>query len=227
MLNSKTPKPSTDAPADFDFGEQAKTFDGHVRSHLPWYELTTDLVKHLVRAYLPEGGRVIDIGASNGNIARALSKVLEERGADMLSIDRQPEMIERFSGPGTALCERVQDVDLPSADVIISHLSLMFLPPADRGPVLAKLQNRLKPGGVLLAFERVIAPSSYIGHAIERAAIAAKLEAGMPPSDIVAKKTALLGVQRPLQYETFAGWTPIFRYGAFAGFAWERPSSLI
>ena len=51
-------------PRDWTFQnkEVADKFDYHVREQLPWYEIATGLVAHIVRHYLPENGLMYDIG---------------------------------------------------------------------------------------------------------------------------------------------------------------------
>lgn len=61
-------------PRDWTFKTSgvANHFDRHVREQLPWYELTTGVIAHVARHYIPEGGLVYDIGASTGNVATVL-----------------------------------------------------------------------------------------------------------------------------------------------------------
>ncbi|WP_321900045.1 hypothetical protein, partial [Paraburkholderia heleia] len=43
----------------------------HVHEQLPWYDLATETVVHFARHYIPNGGRVYDIGCATGNVGRA------------------------------------------------------------------------------------------------------------------------------------------------------------
>ena len=54
----------------FESRDVADKFDKHVREQLPWYDMITDAVVYITRNYLTEGNRVVDIGASTGNLSR-------------------------------------------------------------------------------------------------------------------------------------------------------------
>src|SRR5436309_2991839 len=77
----------------------AKHFDQHVREQLPWYDTATQAVAHFGRHYIPNGGRVYDIGASTGNMGNALRETLKQRAADFTAIDQSVEMAAEYQGP--------------------------------------------------------------------------------------------------------------------------------
>ena len=88
----------------FQSKEVADGFDSHVREQLPWYDLATFSVAHIARHYIPEGGTVLDLGASTGNIGRAISETLEDRNANLIAIDRSKEMCDLYEGAGKIEC---------------------------------------------------------------------------------------------------------------------------
>ena len=106
----------------------ADGFDAHVREQLPWYDLATDCVTHIVRHYLPESGLVYDIGASTGNIGRAIAPILEDRKATLIAIEESEEMAAKYDAPGTVECMDAYQVAYQPFDVAICFLVLMFLP---------------------------------------------------------------------------------------------------
>ena len=61
-------------PRDWTFKKFsiAKGFDRHVREQLPWYDLATGIVRHIVRHYLNRGGLVYDIGANGQLLGQGL-----------------------------------------------------------------------------------------------------------------------------------------------------------
>ena len=89
-------------PSDWTFRTPAvaAAFDAHVRESLPWYDFVTGAVAHFARAYIPKGGYVIDVGASTGNIGRALAPTLDQRNAYLLPIDNSEDMAKIYAGPG-------------------------------------------------------------------------------------------------------------------------------
>jgi tRNA (cmo5U34)-methyltransferase len=202
----------------------AEGFDVHVREQLPWYELATGAVVHIARHYIPPRGLVYDIGASTGNIGRAIENVLDERRAELVSIEASAEMAARYTGPqaGRLLRADALSVEFRPFDLAILFLTLMFVPPADRAAFMQRLRGLVNPGGAIVVVDRVQALSGYPATVLSRLSWAGKLAAGVTPADIVAKELSLGGVQRPVTCEALAGpaveW---FRFGDFAGWLIE------
>ena len=94
--------PSFAIPTHWTFRDQqvAAGFDRHVREQLPWYELATGAVAHVARHYVPEFGTVYDLGASTGNIGRALAPTLTARKAKLIPVESSQEMACLYAGPG-------------------------------------------------------------------------------------------------------------------------------
>ena len=67
-----------DKRQDWTFQGFAPEFDAHVREQLPWYGMATESVALIARHYIPRRGLVYDLGASTGNVGRALSSTLTE-----------------------------------------------------------------------------------------------------------------------------------------------------
>jgi tRNA (cmo5U34)-methyltransferase len=115
----------------------AKAFDSHVREQLPWYDLATGVVAHVARSYIRDDGFVIDVGASTGNIGRALRATLATRRADLVAIDSQDSMKGVYDAPGIFQVADAVTFDFTSfqrrgktrnPDVIVCFLSMMFVP---------------------------------------------------------------------------------------------------
>ena len=181
-------------PAEWTFKtpEVAQAFDRHVREQLPWYDLATGIVAHVGRHYVPEGGTVVDIGASTGNVGRALAKTLDVRRSRLIAIDNAEDMRSVYAGPGEFVVSdaRAFDYAAVAPDLIVAFLVLMFVPVTDRAALLAKLKASVRPGGAVLIFDKL---------------------------------ASLAGIQRPTTEADFEGFAPIFRFGDFAGFLFEKP----
>lgn len=214
-------------PAEWTFKskEIAEGFDAHVREQLPWYDLATEAVAHVVRHYLPEGGLVYDIGASTGNIGRSLTKVLEARNARLVAVEESAEMTKAYVGPGNVILARAQDMNWEPFDVGVLFLSLMFVPVADRQILLWKLCHRLRLGGALVVVDKLETPAGYIGTVMRRLTMSWKVSSGADPAAIVAKELSLGGVQRPIELRSLLpkGFEarPFFLFGEFAGWLVE------
>jgi tRNA (cmo5U34)-methyltransferase len=218
-----------DIPKDWTFKTSAVVdqFDRHVREQLPWYELATGLTAHVVRHYLTENGLVYDIGASTGNIEKSLDGILEKRMANFIPIDNSQAMAEKYSGKSQLIVSDALDYEYADFDVAILFLVLQFMSIANRKKLLEKLVSKVKPGGAIIVFDKMLVEGGYFATVMRRATIAGKLSSGTPAEEIIAKELSIGGVQRPLPEEYFDSINlnakEIFRFGEFAGFLIERP----
>lgn len=207
----------------FDDPAVADGFDDHVREQLPWYDLVTDGLTQIGRHYIGNGGRVYDIGASTGNVGRALAPILRDRSAEFVAIEESPEMASRYRGPGELVVGSVEDFEFSDFDLTVAMLALMFLRPSDVPTLIERLVSHIAPGGALVIVERMLPPSGYLSIVTSRMTLAAKASAGAPAEQIVAKELSLAGVQRPLDPRmlTAHGAVEWFRFGDFAGYVIE------
>jgi tRNA (cmo5U34)-methyltransferase len=212
-------------PHDWTFKniEVADAFDRHVREQLPWYDLTTGVVAHFARHYIPEGGLVYDIGASTGNVGRALADTLKSRSARIVGIESAQEMADRYAAPGELVIADAASYDFKPFDLSVCFLVLMFLSPARRSELLRRLVERANPGGAILVFDKSQPVGGYPSVIMQRLALAGKVSAGVKAEEVIAKELSLAGAQRPLHVsELPAGAIEIFRFGDFAGWLIEK-----
>jgi tRNA (cmo5U34)-methyltransferase len=164
-------------PADswtFKSADVANNFDAHVVAQLPWYPLVTEAVALAVKQFLPENGKVIEIGCSNGNIARAIKSTVDRRNASYIGIDNSAEMFDRINLPGDETNFLFHHIEaevfpFPAHDVFVSMLTLIFIKPEDRKAILADAWDNLPTGGAMILVERLsqsspdISPGRAIG----------------------------------------------------------------
>ena len=209
----------------FKSSEVAAKFEQHVKESLPWYELATGIVAHIVRAYVPVGGRIVDVGCSTGNIGRAIASTIGARRASLAAIDDSEAMGAVYDAPGRFICADAAEFDFAAEepDLIVCFLALMFVPTRARGALLARMKQSLRPGGALIVFDKMIPQPGYRGTVAYRLTLAAKRDAGVSAEDVIAKELSISGIQRPMEPQELAGFAEIFRFGDFAGFVWEKP----
>ena len=203
--------------------EVAKCFDKHVNEQLPWYKLATEAVTHVCRHYLPTNGKVYDIGASTGNIGRAIEPVLSERKAKLIAIEESVEMATEYEAVGQLIVGKAEEHKYEEFDVAILFLVLMFIPPIKRARLLTQLKKKLRTGGAIIIFDKVEAPEGYFGTVLRRLTMAWKLQNGATAEDIVKKELSLSGVQRPIKDELLGNKAKrFFTFGEFAGWIIEK-----
>lgn len=207
----------------FETDEVAQGFERHVREQLPWYEIATGAVAHIARHYIPEDGVVLDLGASTGNVGRAIADTLSFRHARLVAVERAESMRPLYRGPGEFVVEDLRTYQPPPCDLAIAFLCLMFLPMVDRRTLLARLRESLRPGGAIIVFDKLEAQPGYPGTILSRLTLAGKMASGVDPREIIEKELSLMGVQRPLRRaELPSDAVEVFRFGEFAGWLIER-----
>lgn len=202
----------------FKSEEVASGFDKHVRETLPWYDLATDAVAHVARHYINEGGKVYDIGASTGNIGKALKQTLESRKAKLIAIEPSIPMAGLYEGGGQLLINNAEDIEYEDYDVAICFLSIMFMEPNKRDDFMTKLRKSRKKGGAIIIFDKMEPIHGYFSTVMYRLTLANKIAQGIKPEQVMEKELSLSGVQRPIN-EQLLGDDAInwFRFGDFAG----------
>jgi tellurite methyltransferase len=103
-----------------------------------------------VLATFDQPGRAVDIGFGNGIETVAML----ERGWDVLAVDAEPEALERLqtrlAGSHERLrtqLARVENVELPTVDLVWAAFSLFFCDRALFPEVWARIGRAIRPGG--------------------------------------------------------------------------------
>jgi tRNA (cmo5U34)-methyltransferase len=219
--------PTLTIPREWTFRSKhvAEAFDRHVREQLPWYDIATGALAHFARHYVPQGGTVIDVGCSTGNVGRALAPMLAAREASLIGIDNSSEMARVYDAPGQFIVKDAREFDFRrhAPDLVVCFLSLMFVPVADRAALVERLVDAVRLGGAVIVFDKFEPRQGYLGTVNYRLTLAAKYEAGAAPEEIIRKELSIAGVQRPMRSVDLPGFVEVFRFGDFAGFVREKP----
>ena len=211
----------------FDTPEIANKFDAHVREQLPWYDMVTDAVVYIVRNYLTEGGRVLDVGASTGNMVDKLMPLLLEREAHAIALEKSPTMSEvlerRFKNHHNVRVIRsdIRSGEMEQVQVCIVFLTMMFIPVHERERVIASLRRHLVKGGVLIVVDKVCDHSGYFATVLKRLGMHWKIQEGAKLEEVTAKEMSLAGVQIPFDPAMIPDGKEFFRMGEFAGWVIE------
>jgi tRNA (cmo5U34)-methyltransferase len=211
----------------FETPEIAAGFDDHVREQLPWYDMVTDAVVYIVRNYLTEGGYVVDVGASTGNMIDKLMPLLRERNAEVLALEKSPTMVKvlmnRFGNHDNVsiIEDDIRTTQYP-AQVCIVFLTMMFIPVHDRQKVLYGLKANLRQGGVLIVVDKVCDHGGYFATVLKRLGMHWKIQQGAELGAVTTKEMSLAGVQIPFDPAMLgADAKQFFRMGEFVGWVVE------
>ena len=208
----------------FESKEVAKNFDKHVREQLPWYDMLTDAVVYITRNYLTEGNKVVDIGASTGNLSKKLLPLANERNGRVLAIEKSLQMCNNMKDMEDigVMYADITEIDIPEAQVYILFLTMMFIPVEKREKLLEDIFNKIKHGGCVIIVDK-INHTGYFGTVMKRLTWNWKFQQGASAEDIVNKEMSLAGVQIPIDQNMTAliDAQEFFRMGEFAGWVIE------
>lgn len=191
-------------PFEFD-ANVAKVFPDMVRRSVPGYAELVGLSGLIARRVAIPGTRCYDLGCSLGAVTRS---ILRQVGSDVrvIAVDRSPAMIEglkeRFADlPDAdrveAICADVRQVPIEEASLAVLNLTLQFVPPEDRLPLLIRLRKGLVPGGALILAEKILVPNERGGAFLTQLHEDFKRANGYSELAISRKRTALERVLIP------------------------------
>lgn len=155
-----------DELASFSFDEQvASVFPDMIKRSVPGYSQILGMTGVIAKRYVPEGGRIYDLGASLGGTTLSVAQQLEHLSeVEFITVDTSAPMTERCTKilaenlperSITTLCGDIRNLDYQPCDLILLNFTLQFLPPEDRQPLLEKLYQALRPGGALIISEKI------------------------------------------------------------------------
>lgn len=145
-----------------------------------------------------------DLGCGEGAFTLPLAKVLGSRGS-IIAIDRDPDALDKLQnalhkldGRDVARIDRrlgeiTSLPDLPRLDGVVLGNALHYV--AQPAPVLARVNDALRPGGriVLIEYDRADR-NPWIPHPIPVSVLSALAQAaGIPPFDVVARVASDFG----------------------------------
>lgn len=118
------------------------------------------------------GGRWLDIGAGDGNLAPELHRA---GAGEIVMVEHQHELISGAAEQGHRIVGSAVDLPLPdgSVDVVVVMDVLHHLRPDQLHPALCEVHRVLRPAGHLLVFEPVSTPVRSVLHALLMSPLAA------------------------------------------------------
>lgn len=198
------------APPRWEFdGKVTGVFENMLQRSIPQYEVMRRAVTDLAAPYAQPRTDVVDIGCSRGEaLASMIARVDTILGAQFIGLEVSEPMIaaarERFKSEIDAGVADVRKWNLKNGlpplrpSVILSILTLQFVPIEYRQRVLSDCFDMLRPGGALLLVEKVIGNTSEIEESMIGLYHKLKAGNGYTTEQIERKKLALEGVLVPL-----------------------------
>ena len=200
---------------DFAFDERvANVFDDMVSRSVPFYNDVQHLQAELIMDFLPdEQGVVCDLGCSTGTtIAHLLAHADCPFDTHFIGYDNSEPMLAKaheklqaevnHGKVELAMADLTSLNELPACDVVILNWALQFVRPIGRERLLTTVFHALKPGGILLLSEKILAADArlnrlYIDHYLKFK----KSHSGYTDTENQRKREALENVLVPYRLD--------------------------
>lgn len=173
----------------------AAVFPDMAARSIPGYASLLHGIGAWAARHVRAGTACYDLGCSRGAVARRLLRARAGAPGPVRGVDSSPEMIAACrrepAAPGLEYaCADIRTLELAPASVVVLNLTLHFLPPADRAPLLGRIARALDGGGALILSERVRLAEPEESWALGRHA-AFKRARGYSALEIARKRQAL------------------------------------
>ena len=225
---------------DFAFDASvASVFPDMIRRSVPGYGEIIALTGLLAEQYAQPGSRCYDLGCSLGAVSLSMRRRIPHADCRIIAVDNAPAMLEQAQrrladAPGVApvelRCADVREVTIEDASVVVLNFTLQFIEPAERLPLLQRIQAGLRPGGILVLAEKLAFANDLEQDFNTDMHLAFKRANGYTELEISQKRTALEKVLIPdtrdqheerLRWAGFKHsecWFRCFNFAAFVAF---------
>ena len=185
--------------------EVSDVFSDMLSRSIPDYDNMRDLMFRMAKNFVTPYSNVLDIGCSTGLSAKMLIECKEAEKTDFVLIDISDPMLRKCR----ELYKERKNVDVLRWDitegcpvcrcsVIISCLTLQFVPIEYRQKIISSIYDSLNKGGALFLVEKVIGNSHTIDKVMVDEYYEIKRENAYTEEQISAKRKALAGNLVPL-----------------------------
>jgi tRNA (cmo5U34)-methyltransferase len=192
-------------PWQFD-SNVTKVFDDMLARSIPSYIEMRDLTTQLACRYAVDQTAIIDLGCSRGG---SLAPIIEKRGNlnQYIGVEVSQAMREaclsRFSDLN-GIDIQVLDLDLRTdfpktpSSVVLSVLTLQFIPIEYRQEILSKAYDSLIPGGIFVLVEKILGADAHSNGTLVDLYYSMKGKNGYTEEQINTKRKSLEGVLVPV-----------------------------
>jgi len=218
----------------FEFDEEvASVFDDMLNRSVPFYNENLNLQIDILKNFLKENDKVIDLGSSTGTFLINLAKKSNKK-LNLIGIDNSPAMIKRAKQKAKAFGVDVKfieadflEYDLKNSKSIIANYTIQFIRPLKREKLIKKIYDSLENEGIFLMSEKLITENKVLNKTMIDIYYEYKKQKGYSEYEIAQKREALENVLIPytmqenmemLKNAGFKDIEVIFRWNNFATF---------
>jgi tRNA (cmo5U34)-methyltransferase len=194
---------------EWSFNEDvANVFDDMLGRSIPGYENMRDTVIKMISPIITNGGHILDLGCSHGEM---IAKLIKDLGSSMyvnyVGVDSSTAMVSkartRFADDErvTIVHGNIADAEMQRLryDSILSILTLQFIPVEHRQYILKQVHDALTPNGCFILVEKVLGESSSGQDHLVSVYHQMKKDNGYSEEQVEAKRVSLQNVLVPLR----------------------------
>lgn len=188
----------------FEFNETvARVFKDMISRSVPGYALLLRMIGLYADIFVQPHSRVYDLGCSLGEASLVIADQCSQPGCAIVAVDNSPAMIDkcrRHPAGDTPIewrCQDIRETKIDNASMVVLNLTLQFLPPAERAPLLRRICAGLEPGGVLVLSEKVVFEDTGENERMQQLYQGFKKSMGYSDLEISQKRNALENVLVP------------------------------
>ena len=188
----------------FEFNETvARVFRDMISRSVPGYSLLLRMIGLYAGIFVRPGSRVYDLGCSLGEASLVIADQVGHVDCGIIAVDNSKAMIDKcLAHPPaeTAIewrCEDIRETGIEHASMVVLNLTLQFLPPAEREPLLRRIYHGLDSGGVLVLSEKVVFADALEDERMRELYQGFKKTMGYSDLEISQKRNALENVLIP------------------------------
>jgi tRNA (cmo5U34)-methyltransferase len=147
----------------FEFDEEvASVFDDMLNRSVPFYKENLNLQIDILKNFLNENDKIVDLGSSTGTFLIELAKKSDKK-LNLIGIDNSPAMIKRAKHKAKAfgvdikfIEEDFLNYDFSNSKAIIANYTIQFVRPLKRERLIKKIYDSLVNEGIFLMSEKLI-----------------------------------------------------------------------
>jgi tRNA (cmo5U34)-methyltransferase len=154
---------------DFKFDEKVvNVFPDMIQRSVPGYSTLISTIGIMAGRYAQPDSVCYDLGCSLGAVSLSMRQRIQAKNCHIVAIDNSAAMIQQATqllaaDTSTAVevdlrCDDLLNAQINNASVVVMNFTLQFIAVAERGALIKRIFDGLKPGGVLLLSEKLAFP---------------------------------------------------------------------
>ena len=154
-----------DSASDFEFNQDvANVFDDMIQRSIPFYKDLQSMIQKMALDFSKEGSLIYDLGSATGESIFQLAQCMPYP-VQLIGIDHSQDMIKKARSKCAGLSANVHiefestDLNVPydfkPCDIVLMILTLQFVRPVFRPPLINRIYQALNPNGAIILLEKI------------------------------------------------------------------------